>query len=379
MQKRAVVISCFHYYSYRVRPVLEELRGRGYACTYLTSDFYHWKKQPFSVKLPDCEQLHTLPYQRNLSTARIRSHARFARDAFQRIAELKPDLIYVIVPPNSLCRQAAQYKKEHPQVRLVFDLYDLWPETFPSGMGKRLLALPFAVWGRLRDRALPSADLIYAECDLYRQTLGDRLRGLNVQTLPLCRPEATVKKTAAPEGEGLALCWLGSINNIIDIDLLQALFSRMSALRPLTLHVIGDGEARGQLLAAAEAAGAEVVYHGAVYDPEARQNIFDRCHFGLNVMKRSVCIGLTMKSLDYLAGGLPLLNTVAGDTRSLLAQYGAGMEIDRADLSGTAARICAMTEEENTAMRINALRLFEERFSERAVREILRGVTGEEQ
>ena len=53
MQKRAVIISCFHYYSYRVRPVLEELRSREYACTYLTSDFDHWKKQPFNVKLPD--------------------------------------------------------------------------------------------------------------------------------------------------------------------------------------------------------------------------------------------------------------------------------------------------------------------------------------
>ena len=86
-----------------------------------------------------------------------------------------------------------------------------------------------------------------------------------------------------------------------------------------------------------------------------------------------------MKSLDYLAGGLPLLNTIAGDTRSLITQYGTGIEIDRADLSGTAARICEMTEEENTAMRKNALQLFEERFSERAVREILRGVTGEGQ
>lgn len=379
MQKRAVIISCFHYYSYRVRPVLEELRSREYACTYLTSDFDHWKKQPFNVKLPDCEQLHTLPYQRNLSLARIRSHMHFARDAFQRITELKPDLIYVIVPPNSLCRQAAQYKKEHPKVRLVFDLYDLWPETFPSGIGKRLLAGPFAIWGRLRDRALPSADLIYSECELYQKTLGARLQGLNVQTLPLCRPETTAKKIAAPDGGELALCWLGSINNIIDIDLLQALFSRIIKLRPLTLHVIGDGEAKERLLAAAEAAGAEVVYHGAVYDAEARQNIFDRCHFGLNVMKRSVCIGLTMKSLDYLAGGLPMLNTVAGDTRSMIARYGIGVEIDRADLSGTAERICSATPEENTAMRMNALRLFEERFSERAVREILHGVTGEKQ
>ena len=74
-----------------------------------------------------------------------------------------------------------------------------------------------------------------------------------------------------------------------------------------------------------------------------------------------------------------MLNTVAGDTRSMIARYGIGVEIDRADLSGTAERISSATPEENTAMRMNALRLFEERFSERAVREILHGVTGEKQ
>lgn len=31
-------------------------------------------------------------------------------------------------------------------------------------------------------------------------------------------------------------------------------------------------------------------------------------------MKTSVCVGLTMKSLDYYAGGLPIINTIAGDT-----------------------------------------------------------------
>lgn len=35
-------------------------------------------------------------------------------------------------------------------------------------------------------------------------------------------------------------------------------------------------------------------------------------------MKSQVCVGLTMKSVEYLAFGLPILNTIQGDTWNLV-------------------------------------------------------------
>ena len=43
-----------------------------------------------------------------------------------------------------------------------------------------------------------------------------------------------------------------------------------------------------------------------------------QCHWGLNIMKSQVCVGLTMKSVEYLAFGLPILNTIQGDTWNLV-------------------------------------------------------------
>ena len=228
------------------------------------------------------------------------------------------------------------------------------------------------MWRAERDAGLRYADIVYSECDLYRQVLHRQLWGKRVYTLPICRERVTCGPSPkAPEGEALSLCYLGTIGKLLDMDVVEELLRQMVALRPVRLHIIGDGETREELIQRASTAGAEVIYHGRIYDPDQRQQIFDQCHFGINIMKTSVLVGLTMKSLDYFAGGLPVLNTIEGDTRSRVSFYQAGIEVDRDDLMQTARRATSMTNEENTRMRLNTLRLFEDNYSVQRVRDIL--------
>ena len=88
-------------------------------------------------------------------------------------------------------------------------------------------------------------------------------------------------------------------------------------------------------------------------------------------MKIDVCVGLTMKSLDYFAGGLPIINSIEADTREMIRRYKAGIELDRRDIAGTARLVASISNEENTRMRRNTLRMFEENFSVAHVRDIL--------
>ena len=372
MAKRAVCISCFDFYDHRVELVMDQLRQKGYECTYITGDFSHFTRQKYRIDVPGGEQVPTLPYHKNMSVMRLVSHLDFTRRVYARVRELQPELLYVMTPPNSLCRQGGRYKKKHPNVTFAVDLYDLWPETFPSSKAKKLLSLPFSLWRWERDAGLKYADVVYSECDLYRQVLQRQLRGKRVRTLPICREGITCGPAPqAPEGEALSLCYLGSIGELLDIDVVEELLRQMAARRPVKLHIIGEGETRQLLMDRARTAGAEVIYHGRIYDPAQRQAIFDQCHFGINIMKTSVLVGLTMKSLDYFAGGLPLLNTIEGDTRSRVASYQAGIEVDRDDLAKTARQAVNMSKEENTRMRLNTLRLFTENYSVEHVRRVL--------
>ena len=50
-----------------------------------------------------------------------------------------------------------------------------------------------------------------------------------------------------------------------------------------------------------------------------------RCHFGFNLMKPDVRVGLTMKSVDYFRHDLPILNNIPADTAELVDREQVGV------------------------------------------------------
>lgn len=374
--KKAVCISCTHHYTERIVSVEATLRAAGYECTYITSDFNHYTKSHYQVTdLPHCQQIPTLAYKRNISARRILSHMQFARDAFAQVEQLQPDLVYVELPPNSLCAAAARYKKRHPEVKLIFDIFDLWPESFPDRWMKKFFCASFRIWANLRNKNLPKGDLVLTECNLYRQKLAPYLKDTQQQTLYLCQSGATTQAAKRlPEQEELHLCYVGFINNLIDIPAISTLLGHLQKLRPVVLHIIGDGETRDAFISAAEAAGAKVEFYGKVYDPVQKQAVFDKCSFGLNIMKDSVCVGLTLKSINYFGGALPVLNSIQADTWDLVESRGVGINIDRNDLAATARQIAAITPAQQQEMGEKTLQMFQQLFTEEGFQKTLLSV-----
>lgn len=230
------------------------------------------------------------------------------------------DLLWVLAPPNSFVAAAGRVKHKHPKIKLVIDLIDLWPETMPLGMAKPLLT----PWKKLRDKNFQYADTIVTECGLYKDVLSQNLRDKQVKTLYLARNDKGYHPDLCLPKTNLNLVYLGSINYIIDIDAIGKIISKCRKIKPVNLIIIGDGEKRDQLIKTAELAGAKVEYSGVIYDREKKQKIFDSCHYGLNIMKKSVCVGLTMKSIDYFEFGLPIINNIHGDTWGIIEKYKCG-------------------------------------------------------
>lgn len=363
-KKKAYLISASDHYSHRFAAVDRHLRLRGYDTTYITSDFDHTKKAVFSCSVPGCVQLHARPYKKNLSVDRILSHYEFARETFRYLEALKeePDVIVVLLPPNFLAHYCGKYKKRHPKVKLIFDIFDLWPETFPSGKLKKLLAPVFDVWAWLRDHNLLAADYVTTECEMFRQRLGlsdDRSETVYLSAEPLGKPNCD----PVLREDGFDLCYLGAINNVIDIPAICGLIGALVKVKPVTLHIIGQGERQQELIDGAKASGAEVVFYGAVYEETQKKAILGKCHFGLNIMKSSVCIGLTMKSVDYFRYGLPIINTIPADTEQLVAAFGIGIHLDEAGLN----RLLEISNEECLEMRKNVNVVFDRYFSSAAI------------
>ena len=359
---RVTIINCFDTYEHRVDLIHEFFKAKGYDVTVIQSDFRHFKKERREDKKEDFIFVKSNPYYKNLSVARLTSHYKYANDAFKIVEGIKPDLLYVFVPPNSLAKFAAKYKQKNKDIKLIFDLIDLWPETMPIGKAKKFP--PFKYWGAMRDQSLKYADLLITECNLYQTVLDHAIKDIKTETVHLAKKGIEVTREPKLSEDEIHLAYLGSINNIIDIEKIKDITRVISMFKPVTLHIIGDGESRQELIREVKSAGGVIVYHGKVYDPQEKQDIFDRCHFGLNIMKENVCVGLTMKSIDYFQHGLPIINNIPADTAEIVDEFGVGVNINNSkDLVKTLSKITSVNNEAIIDMRKTTLGIYKKLFS----------------
>ena len=327
----AFVVNCFETYERRADLVRKALIEAGYDTKILTSDFEHFGKKRRADNKEGYVFFHAPEYKKNISFARLLSHKKLAGNIFRFIRERagEVDLLWVIIPPNSFAKEAAALKRQAAGIRLIFDLMDLWPETMPVSINKN--APPFSAWRSLRDNNLPFADLVVTECRLFENKIKNTLPDIKSETLYMTRPLLPYEPVIDLPEDTVELCYLGSVNNIIDIETIAEIIELISKTKKVRLHIIGDGENREKLISTSKAAGASVAYHGAVFDRAEKQRILDKCHYGLNIMKPSVFVGLTMKSLDYLDLGLPMINNIKGDTWDFIEKHKIGINFERSD------------------------------------------------
>lgn len=334
----------------------------------ITPDYSHSHKAPFTTEDPSTILVHQRPYQKNMSVDRLGGLYFYARRALEKAEELQPDRLHILVPANSLARYGAKYKKKHPEVQLIFDVNDLWPESLPMhGLSKTPPAL---LWKNLRDNSLQAADLIFCECSLFINHLKEKAPQVPFVRLPWKGPQTSSAGLQRSSSETLRLCYLGSISHITDLDALEQFVKAASSVRPVSLDIIGSGQSKEEMKERISKY-ARVYDHGAVYDEEEKMRIFAGCDLGINMMKPHIQVGLSMKSLDYLAAGLPLLNLIGSDTWNWVEEYQAGINLNRQKLEEDALKTAALSADALKSMSENASRLYREQLSPQKFEQIL--------
>lgn len=322
-----VIVNCFDTYEHRVDLLRSFFKNRGDNIKVYTSNFRHFEKIERTDNKENYVYVKANHYYKNISLNRLWSHYKLSKKIFKKLEKESIDLLWVLVPPNSFVKDAAKYKKKHQNTKLIFDIIDMWPETMPVHKFENFPAIK--VWRNLRNKWIDYADSIVTECDLYQEKLVDYVKESKMRTIYLAREISEYRENPNLSKINISLCYLGSINNIIDIHAIGNIIKELGKMKPIILHIIGDGENRNVLIAEAERAGAKVIYHGRVYDRFEKLKIFNSCHFGLNIMKESVFVGLTMKSIDYFEAGLPIINNIKGDTWRMVEHYGIGVNFNK--------------------------------------------------
>lgn len=355
---RVAIITNSSSYEPRMDLTVDFFRTNGHEVTRIESNFVHREKVIRYKKAEDTIYIDTIPYKRNLSLRRLFSHYNFAKKVYKLLKTQTYDLIYVFIPANSLLKFTTLYKNKNPKIKVVVDVIDLWPESLPFRHFKKIW--PITYWAALRNSNLSKCDYIILECNLYQTILKDHIK--TVKNSVIYWPKKyTLDFPAFVENKSeINICYLGSINNIIDIDFISNLMVELNKLMKTVLHIIGDGENKDKFLTRLSEDGISYIYYGSIYDEYKKMEILCKCDYGLNIMKKSVCVGITMKSVDYMHAGIPMINNIRGDIWNLIDAYPLGINCKSESYIDVAKRIV----DERLMMNKNRndIRLFYERF-----------------
>ena len=379
--KTAAIISCSDSYDYgtRTKYVAEYLEKHGYKVTFLVSNFDHRNKSEyFANHEGSIRYIKVRPYKKNISVSRILSHLDFAEGVAKHIKNNEYDLVYHCAPPNATIRKLSQLKKKC-SFRLITEVGDMWPESMPVGSQiKKALFLPFKVWSNLRDKYLFNSDFVIAECDLFRDAIVKNTGLQNVETMYFCKEANYIDADNCPPLEKqINLCYLGSINNIIDYRIIALLVSALVKKVPVEVHIIGDGEKRDAMISCLQEAGGKITFHGKVFDDLKKKEIMSNCHFALNVMNENVVVGMTMKSLDYFSFGIPLINNIGADIGEMVENNNIGYNIDYSNYENIAKELCQLNMEEYLAIRACVQQFHRHYFGIQSFENSMKNIMGE--
>lgn len=360
---KALIINCFETYGRRASMVERYFNNKNYSTEIVTSDFEHFSKSKVSNIRNNHKLIKTLTYKKNISVRRIISHVLFSYRAYKYVRKCQADLLYVFLPPNVMAYLFTKLKKKTRNIILIYDIIDLWPETFPSK--NRKYNCVFNFWRKIRNTNLKNADKIITECNLFKDVLVSQ-NGLNpnkIHTLFMANSDIDDNSIVASNLSEIKLCYLGSINNVIDLEKVILVIESIKVFKRVSLHIIGDGESRTKLLRMLEEKHIDYIYYGKIYNVEEKRKIMSYCHFGLNIMKSTVCVGLTMKSIDYLRYGLPLINNIKFDTKRFVQSKKIGFNLSN---NNVYKQICELTNDDYRKMRAQVFKVYSSKFSETA-------------
>lgn len=234
-------------------------------------------------------------------------------------------------------------------------------------MDKFSKTFPYKVWRNIRDKKIDCADFIVLECNFYKEFLPDSISDSKFHTLYISKDDKNNfenPKYIEYDQNYIDVCYLGSINFIIDVDKIVDVLLKISQIKPIRIKVIGAGENTEYFLTMLKKNNFQVEYYGAIYDWNKIVELFKTCYFGINIYKTNIKVGVTIKSIDYFQLGLPILNSVKGDTTSIVKKYRAGINVEQFN-SNEIVKIVENIYEEKKKVRM----LFEKKFDSSSILE----------
>lgn len=369
-----------------------ELDKRNHQVIWWTSDFNHFTKKnryfkSFRAHINNnlsVQFLDAIPYQKNISLARIRHNLSIAK-SFRKIIKSsieRPDIIFVCLPTLELAEQVVEYGKQN-SIPVVVDIVDTWPDIYltsiPSWLkpiGRIALAADF----KRSATILKSATAITAVSNTYlnwgltrasrkrRNTDKAFLLGYHIPenhdlTKHYLIGEGDLRqKYNLPRGS-FVVTFLGQLASSYDVETVIYAARKLEKNQNIRFVIAGDGD-KMPILKKLSRNLTNVVLTGWIDHPTAL-SLLNISSLGLCAYSPKALQSLPYKPFEYMACGLPLLSSLKGELADLIDTHriGKNYTAQNADSLVEKIRFFIDNPDDLKQMSYNAKKLFESKFS----------------
>lgn len=375
---------------WRVGMLAKSLAARGHNVTWWTSTFIHHEKRYFCNEHKEFQVnpnlklvlLHSrIHYRYNTSPARIIYNQLLANEFLKHSQDYpKPDIIYCSWPTPQFSRAAVTYGTKH-NVPVVLDIRDLWPDIYDRalpGILRPLGRLAIHFMRRAAGHTLAKASGIIGVtpsavqwgCERAGRSVGenDRVIFIGNETSDMSDSERQDNlswwQAHGVTPETWNMCYFGNLNKgMVDIETVIASVKRLlDGHKDIRLVIGGSKEDSLERTIA----GCEAVIFPGWLNQKQMNTLMSISKCGMYCFKDLTNLSYMFgnKVIQYLSGGLPVINSLSGFAKTFLEEHHCGLTYKEGDIDDCTAKILALhdNEELRLTMSHNALEIFKTTF-----------------
>lgn len=347
----------------------------------ITSTFYHATK---SQRDFDAYFLSSFPYKvtlinepgyyKNVSLKRIISHRVFAKNVLEYVNKRKkPDIIYCVVPSLDVADLITAYANKN-NIKVIIDIQDLWPEAYKMAINipfiSDLIFFPMKlkanrIYSAANDIVAVSQSYISRALEVNKKNIDGHSVYLGIELHNFDKYASVADYTIKPKNE-IWIVYIGTLGHSYDlISVIDAIdLLKNKGYQNLKFIVIGDGPRRQEFEAHAKQKNINYKFTGKLRYSDMVK-LLSICDLAVNPITKNSAASIINKHADYVAAGLPIINTQeSNEFRVLLEEYEAGLNCENGNIVDLANKISRLIDDKElrNTMGNNSRKLAEVRF-----------------
>lgn len=331
----------------------------GYKVDFFTSDFEHQRKR----KITEVESGYILlksyfSYKNNISLKRLINHFFVAISLSKQLLNYKTDVIIVSYPTIWTAFVTVLYGK-FQNVKIIVDVRDKWPDIFIKSYFSKLLLWPLFL---IKKFVFYNCSTLISISPGYLKWAFPNTETLQKNILPLI-PNSVVKYERTLN-KSINLIFVGSLGETYDLDIIFLIHDELLKYG-LNFNIIiaGDGP-RYKELKIKSSTTKNIKILGWLNENQLIEN-FKKAHFGLMLYYKNSPQGWPNKLLEYIAHGLPILNTLHGESWDLIESQNIGFNFSKNNINELVNYINQMVNnvDDYKQCSINCYSLIDDQFS----------------